>query len=231
MADRIALVTGGNGFVGCHVVRALLARGDRVRVLVREAADLAALKGVECERVIGDLRDRDSIIRAAKGCEEIYHVAADYRLWVEDEEPMYASNVLGTRNVLEAARRAGVRRMIHTSTVGALGVPHDSPGCEDTAVTLDDMVGPYKRSKFMAERDVLAAAREGIPVVVVNRSDRGTISLRRPAGSSSISSTAGCRRIWTPGSTSLTSRTLRVATCWLPSGARLARNTSWAART
>ncbi len=141
-----------------------------MRVLVREAADLAALKGVECERVIGDLRDRDSIIRAAKGCEEIYHVAADYRLWVEDEEPMYASNVLGTRNVLEAARRAGVRRMIHTSTVGALGVPHDSPGCEDTAVTLDDMVGPYKRSKFMAERDVLAAAGEGVPVVVVNPS-------------------------------------------------------------
>jgi dihydroflavonol-4-reductase len=170
MADRVTLVTGGNGFVGCHVVRALVARGDRVRVLAREGADLTVLRGVDCEMVKGDLRDRDSVQRAAAGCFEIYHVAADYRLWVLDEEPMYQSNISGTRNVLEAARSAGVNRIVHTSTVGALGVPEGGVGREDTPVTLDDMPGPYKRSKFLSERDALAAASEGLPVVIVNPS-------------------------------------------------------------
>jgi dihydroflavonol-4-reductase len=170
MADRTALVTGGNGFVGCHVVRALVARGDRVRVLARDGANLAALCNVDCEIVTGDLRDRDSVCRAASGCNEIYHVAADYRLWVLDEEPMYQSNVIGTRNVLEAARKAGVNRIVHTSTVGALGVPTDGLGRENTPVTLDDMPGHYKKSKFLAERDALAAASEGLPLVIVNPS-------------------------------------------------------------
>src|SRR5271166_3878 len=100
MADRTALVTGGNGFVGCHVVRALVARGDRVRVLARDGANLSVLGKVDCEIVTGDLRDRDAVFRAAAGCSEIYHVAADYRLWVLDQEAMYQSNVIGTRNVL-----------------------------------------------------------------------------------------------------------------------------------
>jgi dihydroflavonol-4-reductase len=170
MANTTVLVTGGAGFVGCHVVRALIARGDRVRVLVREGSDLRGLAGLDCERAIGDVRDAASVDRAANGCAQIYHVAADYRLWVLDEAPMYVANVDGTRNVLEAARRAGVGLVVHTSTVGALGIPPDGVGREDTPVTLDDMVGPYKRSKFLAEQAALAAAREGIRVVIVNPS-------------------------------------------------------------
>lgn len=170
MASRMALVTGGNGFVGCHVVRALVERGDRVRVLVREGADVGALEGVDCEQVRGDLRDLDSLERAVAGCDHVYHVAADYRLWLRDEAPMYATNVQGTKNVLAAARAAGVARVVYTSTVGALGIPAGGPGREDTPVTLDEMVGPYKRSKFLAEMEALAAARAGLPVVVVNPS-------------------------------------------------------------
>jgi dihydroflavonol-4-reductase len=170
MAAKIALVTGANGFVGCHVVRALCQRGWQVRALVRKGADLRALEGVDCERSFGDLRDVESVEQAARGCSEIYHVAADYRLWVIDEASMYAANVEGTRNVLMAARKAGAERIIYTSTVGALGIAADGIGRENTPVTLEDMVGPYKRSKFMAEQEVLRAEREGAPVVIVNPS-------------------------------------------------------------
>jgi dihydroflavonol-4-reductase len=152
------------------VVRALCQRGWQVRAFVRKGADLRALEGVDCERSFGDLRDAESVEQAARGCSEIYHVAADYRLWVTDEAAMYAANVGGTRNVLTAARKAGTERIIHTSTVGALGIAADGLGRENTPVTLDDMVGPYKRSKFMAEQEVLRAAREGAPVVIVNPS-------------------------------------------------------------
>lgn len=170
MSAETALVTGANGFVGCHVVRALLARGDRVRALVREAADLRALKGLQCELVRGDLRDGAALRRAAEGCDLVFHVAADYRLWVTAPAAMYATNVEGTRNVLDAARRVGARRIVHTSTVGTLGIPAGAPGREDTPVALADMVGPYKRSKFMAEQLALAAARDGLPIVVVHPS-------------------------------------------------------------
>lgn len=170
MAERTALVTGANGFVGCHVVRALCERGTDVRAFVRRGADLRALEGVDCERVFGDLRDRESLERAARGCTVVYHVAADYRLWVSDEAPMYAANVEGTRNVLAAARAAGVGRIVHTSTVGALGIGADGIGRESTPVTLADMIGPYKRSKFIAEQEMLRAEREGAPVVIVNPS-------------------------------------------------------------
>jgi len=119
----------------------------------------------------GDLRDPDSVNACAAGCEVVFHVAADYRLWVPDPEVMYAINVGGTKNVLEAARKAGVQRVIYTSTVGALGIPEDgTPGTEETPVSLRDMVGPYKRSKFLAEREALKAARDGLDVVVVNPS-------------------------------------------------------------
>ncbi len=170
MPSRTALVTGANGFVGCHVVRALLARGDRVRALVREGADLSALAGLEVELRRGDVRDRAAVSSAVRGCGELYHVAADYRLWVRDPGSMYATNVDGTRNVLEAARAAGVDRVVHTSTVGALGIPPAGVGREDTPVSLADMTGPYKRSKFLAEQDALEAARAGLPVVIVNPS-------------------------------------------------------------
>jgi dihydroflavonol-4-reductase len=170
MAGHTALVTGGNGFVGAHVVRALVARGTHVRTFVRKDADVRALENVDCEIAVGDVRDLDSLERATPGCDEVYHVAADYRLWVVDEAPMYAANVEGTRNVILAARRAKVAKIVHTSTVGALGIGADKIGREDTPVTLENMVGPYKRSKFLAERVALEAAREGLPVVIVNPS-------------------------------------------------------------
>ena len=168
--ESTALVTGANGFVGSHVVRALASRGTAVRALVREGADLRALTGISCELVCGDLRDRAAVERAAHGCAEIYHVAADYRLWVLDPAPMYAANVDGTRNIIAAGLTAGARRIVHTSTVGALGIGPDGIGREDTPVTLADMVGPYKRSKFLAELEARKAAREGAPVVIVNPS-------------------------------------------------------------
>jgi dihydroflavonol-4-reductase len=170
MPSKVALVTGANGFVGCHVVRALLERGDRVRALVRNGADLAALAGLDIEICRGDVRDRAAVGPAAAGCDEIYHVAADYRLWVRDPAPMYATNVEGTRNVIDAARDAGVARVVHTSTVGALGIPSGGIGREDTPVRLSQMTGPYKRSKFLAEQIALDAARAGVPVVIVNPS-------------------------------------------------------------
>jgi dihydroflavonol-4-reductase len=170
MAARKALVTGGNGFVGCHVVRALVEDGREVRVLLRAGADVSSLRGVQYETFIGDLRDADAVAQAAHGCEEIYHVAADYRLWLLDEAPMYATNLQGTKNVLAAAKRAAVAKVIHTSTVGALGIPYGGVGTEDTPVALENMVGAYKRSKFMAEQAALEAARSGTPVVIVNPS-------------------------------------------------------------
>jgi dihydroflavonol-4-reductase len=170
MAGHTALVTGGNGFVGAHVVRALVARGTHVRAFIRKDADVRALEDVDCETAVGDVRDLDSLERAMPGCDEVYHVAADYRLWVVDEAPMYAANVEGTRNVILAARRARVAKIVHTSTVGALGIGTDKIGREDTPVTLENMVGPYKRSKFLAEQVALEAAREGLPVVIVNPS-------------------------------------------------------------
>ncbi|MGA7871436.1 MAG: hopanoid-associated sugar epimerase, partial [Candidatus Binatus sp.] len=170
MTTKLALVTGGNGFVGCHVVRALIARGDRVRVLARENADLSALVGLPVEIVRGDLRYFDSVARAVTGCNEVYHVAADYRLWLTDAAPMYATNVAGTQYVIRAAAAAGVARIVYTSTVGALGIPHGGVGREDTPSSLADMPGHYKRSKFMAEQAALEAARAGAPVVIVNPS-------------------------------------------------------------
>jgi dihydroflavonol-4-reductase len=170
MTVRTVLVTGANGFVGAHVVRALVARRAHVRAFARSGADTRALDGVDCEIVRGDLRDIESVERAVHGCDEVYHVAADYRLWVVDEASMYAANVGGTRNLLAASKRAGVAKIVHTSTVGSLGIGADKIGREDTPVTLGDMVGPYKRSKFLAEQAALEAAREGLPVVIVNPS-------------------------------------------------------------
>jgi dihydroflavonol-4-reductase len=170
MGTRTALVTGANGFLGAHVVRALVARGVRVRALIRVGSDRRALAEVDCEFVIGDLRNLEAVERAVHGCDEVYHVAADYRLWVTDEASMYAANVDGTRNLLEASRRADVAKIVHTSTVGTLGIGPDGIGCEDTPVTLGEMIGPYKRSKFLAEQIARAAARDGLPVVIVNPS-------------------------------------------------------------
>jgi dihydroflavonol-4-reductase len=166
-----ALVTGGTGFVGANVVRELLGAGATVRVLARRQADRRSLADLAVEIVEGDLRDPVSLRRAAAGVATVFHVAADYRLWTRDPRQLYQTNVEGTRAMLAAAVEAGARRIVYTSTVGALGVPRDGgPGTEDTPVSLADMVGPYKASKFLAEQVALEFARSGAPVVVVNPS-------------------------------------------------------------
>jgi dihydroflavonol-4-reductase len=164
------LVTGGSGFVGRAVVLELLAQGRSVRVLARNPQH-PALAGLAVEVALGDLRDRASLESALTGCSRLFHVAADYRLWVPDPEEMYAVNVEGTRNLLLAAQAQGVERVVYTSTVGALGNPGDgTPGSEATPVSLSDMVGHYKRSKFLAEQVALEFAGQGLPLVVVNPS-------------------------------------------------------------
>ena len=167
-----ALVTGANGFLGAAVVRALLAAGTPVRALVRAASDRRNLLGLDVEIVLGDLTDRDSLAAAVKDCAAVFHVAADYRLWVADPQPMYRANVDGSVNVLEAAAAARVPRMVYTSSVAVLGINADrTPADETTPVTLADMVGHYKRSKFLAEQAVRTRAAElGFPVVTVNPS-------------------------------------------------------------
>jgi dihydroflavonol-4-reductase len=147
------------------VARRLLARGHRVRALARPAS---LVRELEVEVVTGDLRDRESLDRAVAGCGAVFHVAADYRLWAKDPSELYRSNVEGTRNLLAAAREAGVEKVVYTSTVGCIGIPRDRPGSEDVEVHLEDMTGAYKRSKFQAEQVALEFAGAGFPVVIVN---------------------------------------------------------------
>src|SRR5437899_10567085 len=166
-----ALVTGGTGFVGANVVRELLREGAAVRVLARPRGDRRALAGLAVELCDADLEDPASLRRAVQGTRTVFHVAADYRLWARRPEELYRANVEGTRAVLQAAADAGVRRVVYTSSVGALGIPKDgTPGTETTPVTLADMVGPYKASKFLAEQVAIGFALKGLPVVIVNPS-------------------------------------------------------------
>lgn len=159
------LVTGATGFLGWHVARVLSENGHRVRALCRPGSELREL---DVERITGDLRDPPSLERAVAGCEFLFHVAADYRLWSRDSDSLYQSNVEGTRNILEAAERAGVEKIVYTSTVGCMGVPKDGIGDENTPVSVKDMAGHYKRSKWLAEEVALEKARAGLPVVIVN---------------------------------------------------------------
>jgi dihydroflavonol-4-reductase len=159
------LVTGASGFLGWHVARVLGERAYSVRALVRPGS---RVDGLDVETIKGDLRDASSLERAVSGCGLLFHVAADYRLWAKDPQDLYRSNVDGTRNLLEAAKRAGVERVVYTSTVGCIGVPRDGIGDETSPVALDDMAGHYKRSKFLAEQVALEFARGGLPVVIVN---------------------------------------------------------------
>jgi dihydroflavonol-4-reductase len=166
------LVTGATGFVGANVARLLVADGYRVRVLARPASSLRALEGCPAEVLRGDILQPDAVARAIKGCARVFHVAADYRLWARDPGEIYRNNVDGTRTVLEACARAGIERVIYTSSVGTLGLPRGgAPGTETTPVTLDDMIGHYKRSKFLAERIAEEYAARGVPVVIVNPSN------------------------------------------------------------
>jgi len=160
------LVTGASGFLGSHVARQLVARGEDVRVLLRASSHNRAIGDLSLEYVTGDLRDAASLERAMKGVQRVFHVAADYRLWARRSKEIYESNVGGTKNLLEAAKRAGVEKLIYTSTVATIAVDRPQPPNEFTDARLEEMVGHYKRSKWMAEREVMNAVREGAPVIV-----------------------------------------------------------------
>jgi dihydroflavonol-4-reductase len=162
-------LTGATGFLGSHVARVLAARGAQLRLLVRATSNLKNLEGLNAETATGDLRDPASLDNAMPGCDTVFHVAADYRLWARDPEEMYRSNVEGTRAILEAARKNGVRRVVYTSSVATMGFTRNgNPADEDSPVVLADMIGHYKRSKFMAEQIALEAGHSGMHVVVVN---------------------------------------------------------------
>ena len=166
-----ALVTGATGFVGAAVARALLGARWQVRVLARPGSDRRNLKSLDVEVSEGDLADSNSLERAAQGCDGLFHVAADYRLGARDPAELYRSNVEGTRNVLSAAHRAGVQRIVYTSSVATIGIPADgTPGDELSPNSLENMIGHYKRSKYLAEEVVREAARGGISVVIVSPS-------------------------------------------------------------
>jgi len=186
-----ALVTGSTGFIGAAVARCLLERSVDVRVLVRRDSDLGNLQGLNVEQAYGDLRDAASLRQALAGCRQLYHVAAHYALWAPDPQIFYDINVTGTRNLMEAARDVGVERIVYTSTIGAIGLPPGGGlGTEETPVSLEQMSGHYKRSKYLAEQEVRKMANVGLPVVIVNPARRSApaTSSPRPPGRSSWTS-------------------------------------------
>jgi dihydroflavonol-4-reductase len=170
VAAEPTLLTGATGFVGSAVARVLAARGHRLRLLVRPTSDRRNLTGVDAELALGDLTDAASLARAAAGCRYVFHVAADYRFWVPDPEAMLRANVEGTLAMMRAAQAVGIERIVHCSSVAALGWTHDgSPADETTPTNEADFIGTYKRSKYLAERAVMDMVRqEGLPVIVVN---------------------------------------------------------------
>ena len=160
------LVTGAAGFLGSHVARQLVARGETVRVLMRPSSNNRAISDLSLEYVTGDLRDAASLERAMKDVKRVFHVAADYRLWARKPQEIYDSNVGGTKNVLAAAKNAGVEQLVYTSTVATIAVDRPNLPNEATDARLEEMIGHYKRSKWMAEQEVLQAAKEGLPAIV-----------------------------------------------------------------
>jgi len=160
------LVTGAAGFLGSHVARQLVSRGEDVRVLMRASSNNRAISDLSLEYVTGDLRDAASLERAMKDVKRVFHVAADYRLWARRPREIYDSNVGGTKNLLAAAKNAGVERLIYTSTVATIAVDRPNLPDESTDTKLEEMIGHYKRSKWMAEQEVRQAAKGGFPVVI-----------------------------------------------------------------
>src|SRR5581483_6985542 len=168
-------VTGASGFIGANLVHELVARGHRVKALLRSKSDLRGLAGAEFERVDGDVSDRAALAKGMKGCDWCFHVAASYHLWLADYAPMYAANVEGTRNIIEAAAQAGCSRIVYTSTVGCIGLPKTvngvvTPTGEDTPVSAAQMSNHYKLSKWRAEQAARELTAQGAPVVIVNPS-------------------------------------------------------------
>ncbi len=167
----LALVTGATGFVGSHVARVLAERGADLRLLVRASSRTENIDSLKAERVVGDLRDPASFKRAMAGCEFVFHVAADYRLWARDPREMYRSNVEGTRALIQMAREAGVRRVVYTSSVATMGFTGNGrPADEASPVSFGDMIGHYKKSKWLAEQAAIEEAKKGADVVIVNPS-------------------------------------------------------------
>jgi len=165
----LAFVTGATGFVGSHVAHVLAEQGASLRLLVRPSSDLRNIQELNAERVTGDLRNPASMKKAVSGCDVVFHVAADYRLWVRDPDEMYRSNVEGTRAILEAAREARVSRVVYTSSVATMGFTSNGHLADESSpVSFANMIGHYKRSKFMAEEVAISAGRSGMDVVVVN---------------------------------------------------------------
>lgn len=165
----LAFVTGATGFVGSHVARVLHALGADLRLLVRPTSNPKNIEALHAERAVGDLRDAASLEKAMAGCDTVFHVAADYRLWIRDPDQMYRSNVEGTRAILEAARKNGVRRVVYTSSVATMGFrSNGQPADENSPVSLQQMIGHYKKSKFMAEQVAIEAGKNDMHVVVVN---------------------------------------------------------------
>jgi dihydroflavonol-4-reductase len=162
-------ITGGTGFVGGHVARAYAAEGAELRLLARATSKLAGIEGLRAEVVVGDLRAPDGLRTALRGCDALVHVAADYRLWVRDPQEMYAANVDGTRELLRVAREVGVAKVVYTSSVATMGFKADGTIVDEASpVALADMIGAYKRSKFLAEQEAIAAARAGQHVMILN---------------------------------------------------------------
>lgn len=165
----LAFVTGATGFLGSHVARVLAEQGADLRLLVRSTSNLKNLAGLKADTVTGDLRDPASLEQAMAGCDTVFHVAADYRLFLRDPQEMYRSNVEGTRNLLAAAQKNHVQRVVYTSSVATMGFTRNGPpATEGSPVSLSQMVGHYKRSKFQAEQIALEAGRNGLHVVTVN---------------------------------------------------------------
>jgi dihydroflavonol-4-reductase len=165
----LAFLTGATGFVGSHVARALAENGADLRLLVRTNSNKKNLDDLKADLVTGDLRDPGSLEKGIAGCDVVFHVAADYRLWVRDPDEMFRANVEGTRAILEAARKANIRRVVYTSSVATMGFTSSGkPADESSPVSLANMIGPYKRSKFMAEQVAIEAAHAGQDVVIVN---------------------------------------------------------------
>ena len=182
-----AFVTGGTGFIGGAVVRRLLAEGHQVRALVRTGANTRQLDGLPVETIEGDLGDRESLQRGIAGCDWVFHVAALYSYWGHQSDDFYQTNVEGTRRVLEVARQEGVERVVYTSSIAALGLHQDhTPATEDTPSSLEDRIGPYQRSKFLAEEVAREYAREGLPVVIVNPSTPVGVGDHKPTPTGQI---------------------------------------------
>src|SRR6202011_3510638 len=167
----LVFLTGATGFVGSHVARALAAHGADLRLLIRSSSDLRNIQELRADRVVGDLRDAASLKKAVTGCDVIFHVAADYRLWVRDPDEMYRSNVEGTRTILDAARKNRVRKIVYTSSVATMGFTNNGTSAdENSPVSLENMIGHYKKSKYMAEEIAIGAAESGQDIVIVNPS-------------------------------------------------------------